>query len=55
MKAEYVPPREDVIIQNEVPTDVYIVDSGEVEIIDRDPMGNERLLGVLCPLDMHLW
>ncbi|KAJ6803269.1 potassium channel AKT2 isoform X1 [Iris pallida] len=33
MKAEYIPPREDVIMQNEVPDDVYIVVSGQVEII----------------------
>ena len=30
MKAEYIPPREDVILQNEVPDDVYIIVSGEV-------------------------
>lgn len=34
MKAEYIPPREDVIMQNEAPEDVYIIVSGEVEIID---------------------
>ncbi|KAJ0078308.1 hypothetical protein Patl1_37159 [Pistacia atlantica] len=34
MKAEYIPPREDVIMQNEAPDDVYIIVSGEVEIID---------------------
>ncbi|XP_026455197.1 potassium channel AKT2/3-like [Papaver somniferum] len=34
MKAEYIPPKEDVIIQNESPDDVYIVVSGEIEIID---------------------
>ncbi|KAL9670742.1 hypothetical protein QQ045_008300 [Rhodiola kirilowii] len=28
--AEYFPPREDVILQNEMPTDLYIVVSGEV-------------------------
>lgn len=36
MKAEYIPPREDVIIQNESPDDVYIIVSGEVEMIDCD-------------------
>ncbi|XP_057807439.1 potassium channel AKT2/3 [Salvia miltiorrhiza] len=34
MKAEYIPPREDVIIQNEAADDVYIIVSGEVEMID---------------------
>lgn len=33
MKAEYLPPREDVIMQNEAPEDVYIIVSGEVEIV----------------------
>lgn len=28
MKAEYFPPREDVILQNEAPTDLYIVVTG---------------------------
>ncbi|KAL6515181.1 RAC-beta serine/threonine-protein kinase [Orobanche hederae] len=34
MKAEYIPPREDVIIQNEAPDDIYIIVSGEVEMIE---------------------
>lgn len=33
MKAEYVPPREDVIMQNEAPDDVCVVVSGKVEIV----------------------
>ncbi|ONK55466.1 uncharacterized protein A4U43_UnF2900 [Asparagus officinalis] len=33
MKAEYIPPREDVIMQNKAPDDVYVIVSGEVEII----------------------
>jgi potassium channel len=28
MKAEYFPPREDVILQNEAPTDFYILVTG---------------------------
>ncbi|CAN1169202.1 Potassium channel AKT6 [Linum perenne] len=32
MKAEYFPPREDVILQNEAPTDMYFLVSGAVEI-----------------------
>ena len=34
MKAKYIPPREDVILQNEALDDVYIIVYGEVEIID---------------------
>ncbi|KAF0926954.1 hypothetical protein E2562_028540 [Oryza meyeriana var. granulata] len=33
MKPEYIPPKEDVFMQNEAPDDVYIVVSGEVEVI----------------------
>ncbi|CAL9152153.1 unnamed protein product, partial [Musa hybrid cultivar] len=34
MKAEYFPPREDVILQNEAPTDLYIVVTGVMDLID---------------------
>ncbi|KMS99058.1 hypothetical protein BVRB_3g066600 [Beta vulgaris subsp. vulgaris] len=33
MEAEYFPPREDVILQNEAPTDIYILVSGVVEMV----------------------
>ncbi|XP_062164215.1 potassium channel AKT1-like isoform X4 [Alnus glutinosa] len=33
MKAEYFPPKEDVILQNEAPTDLYILVTGAVEFI----------------------
>ncbi|KAK4265137.1 hypothetical protein QN277_026226 [Acacia crassicarpa] len=33
MKAEYFPPKEDVILQNEGPTDFYILATGAVELI----------------------
>ncbi|KAI4295427.1 hypothetical protein L6164_035486 [Bauhinia variegata] len=33
MEAEYFPPREDVILQNESPTDLYVVVSGAVDFI----------------------
>lgn len=33
MKAEYFPPREDIILQNEAPTDLYILVNGAVELI----------------------
>ncbi|CAL5322666.1 unnamed protein product [Camellia sinensis] len=48
MEAEYIPPREDVILQNESPDDVYIIVSGEVEMIDCDAK-KKKLLG-LCNL-----
>ena len=51
MKAEYIPPREDVIMQNEAPDDVYIIVSGEVEIID-SVTEKERILGTLQTGDM---
>lgn len=46
MKAEYIPPREDVIMQNEAPSDLYIVVSGEVEIMVCETEG-ERVVGTL--------
>ncbi|XP_022749182.1 potassium channel AKT2/3-like [Durio zibethinus] len=46
MKAEYIPPKEDVIMQNEAPDDVYIIVSGEVEIIDYE-MDKELVVGTL--------
>ncbi|KAB2042861.1 hypothetical protein ES319_D02G246900v1 [Gossypium barbadense] len=51
MKAEYLPPREDVIMQNEAPDDVYIIVSGEVEIINCD-MEREMVVGTLQSGDM---
>ncbi|XP_058101100.1 potassium channel KAT3-like isoform X2 [Magnolia sinica] len=33
MQAEYFPPKEDVILQNEAPTDLYILVSGSVDLI----------------------
>ncbi|KAF5733502.1 potassium channel AKT2/3 [Tripterygium wilfordii] len=46
MKAEYIPPKEDVIMQNEAPDEVYIIVSGEIEIIDCE-MEKEHVLGTL--------
>ncbi|XP_017971836.1 PREDICTED: potassium channel AKT2/3 [Theobroma cacao] len=51
MKAEYLPPREDVIMQNEAPDDVYIIVSGEVEIIDYE-MEKELAVGTLRSEDI---
>ena len=46
MKAEYIPPSEDVVMQNEAPDDVYIIVSGEVEIIDCET-DRELVVGTL--------
>ncbi|KNA04103.1 hypothetical protein SOVF_202760 [Spinacia oleracea] len=59
MEAEYFPPREDVILQNEVPTDIYILVSGAVDMVShingRDQVVQRLLegdifgdIGVLC-------
>ncbi|GFS44967.1 shaker pollen inward K+ channel [Actinidia rufa] len=46
MKAEYFPPKEDVILQNEAPTDLYILVTGTVDlIIQRN--GLEHVVGEL--------
>lgn len=51
MKAEYIPPREDVVMQNEAPDDVYIIVSGEVEIIECE-LEKEQVVGTLQSEDM---
>ncbi|KAF9606385.1 hypothetical protein IFM89_025074 [Coptis chinensis] len=58
MKAEYFPPKEDVILQNEAPTDFYLLASGAVDILNmtdkEDVVGEVRAadicgeIGVLC-------
>lgn len=53
MKAEYIPPREDVILQNEAADDVYIIVSGEVELIDHAEIDQkEEVVGMLQSGDM---
>ncbi|XP_009393618.2 potassium channel AKT1 [Musa acuminata AAA Group] len=59
MKAEYFPPREDVILQNEAPTDFYVLITGIMDLIDHSS-GTEQIvqlaksgdlvgeIGVLC-------
>ncbi|CAN1287631.1 Potassium channel AKT6 [Linum perenne] len=48
MKAEYFPPREDVILQNEAPTDMYFLVSGAV-VVDEARTGDVvGEIGVLC-------
>lgn len=51
MKAEYFPPRKDVILQNEAPTDFYVLVSGAVVSIFFDVF-----TGLLCSffLNVHL-
>lgn len=46
MKAEYLPPREDIIMQNEAPDDVYVIVSGEVERIYSEEE-KEQVVGFL--------
>ncbi|KAL3747606.1 hypothetical protein ACJRO7_016411 [Eucalyptus globulus] len=59
MKAEYFPPNEDVILQNEAPTDFYILITGAVDLLvvkngTEQPVGKAKSgdicgeIGVLC-------
>ncbi|KAL2236088.1 UNVERIFIED_CONTAM: Potassium channel AKT1 [Sesamum indicum] len=48
MKAEYFPPREDVILQNEAPTDFYILVNGAVVVGDCKTGDVCGEIGVLC-------
>ncbi|KAF6172869.1 hypothetical protein GIB67_035423 [Kingdonia uniflora] len=51
MKAEYFPPKVDIVIQNEMPTDFYVLVSGSVDLLTyRD--GVEKVLSTLGPSDM---
>lgn len=43
MEAEYYPPREDVILQNEASSDAYILVTGSVVSLERE-RGRESLL-----------
>eukprot|EP00257_Ricinus_communis_P025257 XP_025012671.1 potassium channel KAT3 isoform X2 [Ricinus communis] len=43
MKAEYYPPKVEIILQNEFPTDFYILVSGEVEVLTHKN-GTEQVL-----------
>ncbi|KAL0687081.1 hypothetical protein Bca4012_086758 [Brassica carinata] len=51
IKAEYFPPKMEMILQNEIPTDFYILVSGGVEII-RSKGASEQVLAKLGPGDM---
>ncbi|XP_038898228.1 potassium channel KAT3 isoform X2 [Benincasa hispida] len=46
MKAEYFPPKVDIIIQNEIPTDFYILVSGSVDVLSYKT-GTEQILSKL--------
>ncbi|CAN4119912.1 unnamed protein product [Withania somnifera] len=46
MKAEYFPPKEDVILQNEAPTDLYILVTGAAELISHRN-GVDQVVGEL--------
>ncbi|KAG2713227.1 hypothetical protein I3843_04G158100 [Carya illinoinensis] len=52
MKAEYFPPKEDVILQNEAPTDFYVLVTGAVDQIDckngLDQIVGESKTGDIC-------
>ncbi|KAE8698655.1 Potassium channel AKT2 [Hibiscus syriacus] len=52
MKAEYLPPREDVMMPNDLSEDVYVIVSGEVEIIECEMEKGEVIVGILCSGDM---
>ncbi|XP_021764526.1 potassium channel AKT1-like [Chenopodium quinoa] len=47
MKAEYFAPKEDVILQNEAPTDFYIVVNGSLELIRPNNDGVYQVIGEL--------
>ncbi|KAL6523615.1 RAC-alpha serine/threonine-protein kinase [Orobanche gracilis] len=51
MRAEYFPPKEDVILRNEAPTDFYILASGAVDLI-REVEGNDQVFGRAKPGDI---
>ncbi|KAJ8538496.1 hypothetical protein K7X08_027717 [Anisodus acutangulus] len=44
MEAEYFPPKEDVILQNEAQTDLYIIVSGALDLL-ADIDGHEHIIG----------
>ncbi|CAM8961567.1 unnamed protein product [Rhodiola kirilowii] len=46
MKPEYFPPREDVVLQNEAPTDLYVLVTGAVDLIVHSN-GIEQIVGEL--------
>ncbi|MFS8030634.1 putative cyclic nucleotide-binding domain, potassium channel, voltage-dependent, EAG/ELK/ERG [Helianthus anomalus] len=51
LKAEYFPPKVEVVLENEIPTDFYVVVSGSMEVLTHRN-GTEHLLTSLGPMDM---
>eukprot|EP01018_Ginkgo_biloba_P031336 Gb_18871 [translate_table: standard] len=51
MNAEYFPPKEDIVLENETPSDIYILVSGEVEMLTYRS-GNEQVVEALGAGDM---
>ncbi|XVE88372.1 hypothetical protein DITRI_Ditri19aG0064500 [Diplodiscus trichospermus] len=51
MDAEYFPPKEDVTLQNEAPTDLYILVSGAVNLISNAD-GHDKVMGKVAAGDM---
>ncbi|CAL9087639.1 unnamed protein product [Musa textilis] len=51
MKAEYFPPKVDIIIENEIPADLYIIVSGAVDVLT-SKNGAEKFLSTLGPADL---
>ncbi|MCL7036347.1 hypothetical protein MKW94_018384 [Papaver nudicaule] len=51
MRAEYFPPKVDLIIQNEIPTDFYIIVSGQMDLLTYKD-GTEQVLSKLGPSEM---
>ncbi|XP_043689616.1 potassium channel KAT3-like isoform X2 [Telopea speciosissima] len=51
MEAEYFPPKEDVILQNEAPTDLYILVSGAVNLLANID-GRDQVHGKAVPGEM---
>ncbi|XP_022139882.1 potassium channel KAT3-like isoform X2 [Momordica charantia] len=51
VEAEYFPPKEDVILQNEAQTDLYVLVSGSVDLISNID-GHDRVMGQATAGDM---
>ncbi|XP_010254155.1 PREDICTED: potassium channel KAT3-like isoform X1 [Nelumbo nucifera] len=51
MRAEYFPPKVDIVLQNEIPTDFYIIVSGAVDLLTYKN-GTEQCLSHLGPASM---
>lgn len=53
MKGEYFPPREDIILQNEAPTDMYIMVTGAV--VHTLSLSLAPVCVCVCVLMLFLW